>query len=760
MGRKPVPQPLSLAGEDCDSLGQPASSTLTSPDSTVLGAPNRPSPSPSPSPSPRPALGPETTSNTLQVISPATSRSPKSPRSPFSKFNSSSAAAAAAAARRPPTQPSPQAQPLHIHHQHQHQQPPPQQPPPPPSSLPLPQQQQQQQQPQTPRAQPYSHLQPVEVPRQPLQAADDVHLPQRRRQHPHQNSDFPLATSPGLKHSATTPIFNEPYNRPPEEKHARNTSRFFNFGKASRSTQQLQVDHTESVSEGMSRGADYPAMPDRVPSKASKHSDQSSVEPPNQRPAPSRSDVSLPSTIDQDYGSSKKNKQKNFALLGRNKSFKDKDGTSPKEPITIEMPEPDHFTGPSPLRTAPVNPEAYDRSFIHMMNSTPRNHSADRMPRDTSSNKDRRNDKESRGPSLQSAGSSFFGGLRSSGSRAADMISKGLFGKGGRSASTSDKEPTVDDEHYVLKVINLPLVEQTRKTRISKRLEDSRDKTEFWMPAFPWRAIDYLNFNGTDVEGLYRVPGSGPQIKKWQRKFDEEYDVDLFAQKDLYDINIIGSMLKAWLRELPDELFPKEAQERISRECAGAEEVPQMLIDELSNLSPFNYYLLFAITCHLSLLLAHSDKNKMDFRNLCICFQPCMKIDAFCFKFLVCDWRLCWQGCRNEARYIEEEYMLFQQPLPRGLTTDPRGFSGRSSHEDRNVSSSDSSKQSAQVVEPPNGRLRKKAIASGQSNGSMTSKSSTGSASLTVSSEQETSRQRAGELRPLSPIKPLSPLGF
>jgi len=101
------------------------------------------------------------------------------------------------------------------------------------------------------------------------------------------------------------------------------------------------------------------------------------------------------------------------------------------------------------------------------------------------------------------------------------MISKGLFGKSSRSGSTTEREPVVDDEHYELKVINLPLVEQTRLTRISKRLEDSRDKTEFWMPAFPWRAIDYLNYKGTDVEGLYRVPGSGPQIKKWQRRFDE-----------------------------------------------------------------------------------------------------------------------------------------------------------------------------------------------------------------------------------------------
>lgn len=146
-----------------------------------------------------------------------------------------------------------------------------------------------------------------------------------------------------------------------------------------------------------------------------------------------------------------------------------------------------------------------------------------------------------------------------------------------------------------------------------------------------------------------------------------EHDVNLFEVDDLYDINVVGSMLKAWLRELPDELFPKSSQERVARESTGTDKVPQVLIDELSNLSPFQYYLLFAITCHLSLLLAHSDKNKMDFRNLCICFQPCMRIDSYCFKFLVCDWRDCWKGCKNEAYYIEQEYILFDQPPPRGF---------------------------------------------------------------------------------------------
>lgn len=241
-------------------------------------------------------------------------------------------------------------------------------------------------------------------------------------------------------------------------------------------------------------------------------------------------------------------------------------------------------------------------------------------------------------------------------------------------------------------------------------------------------------------------------------------------------------MLKAWLRELPDELLPRAAQDRIARECAGSEEVPQQLVDELSNLSPFNYYLLFAITCHLSLLLAHSEKNKMDFRNLCICFQPCMKMDAFCFKFLVCDWRDCWKGCKTEAAYIEQEYMLFDQ-MPPG-SAGGQSSTAVESHDERNVSSSDSSKPSSVSLEHQ-GRKHsheKPRKASGEKNqrrspdsersqnqgenrregGNMNQSNSmnsidTVSTTLTV---LQATPPRNGDMRPLSPIKPLSPIGF
>lgn len=61
-------------------------------------------------------------------------------------------------------------------------------------------------------------------------------------------------------------------------------------------------------------------------------------------------------------------------------------------------------------------------------------------------------------------------------------------GKLGRTGSNHERE--IPDSEYVIKVINLPLVEQTRITRISKDLSRCRDKTEYWMPALPWRCIE------------------------------------------------------------------------------------------------------------------------------------------------------------------------------------------------------------------------------------------------------------------------------
>lgn len=353
-----------------------------------------------------------------------------------------------------------------------------------------------------------------------------------------------------------------------------------------------------------------------------------------------------------------KSKSKLGGILTRSRSGRPEEDRKqkPRPPAQLNLevyppPESQADQYAMPLKTAPPIKPSF-REQLQGVDAPVRNRSADRT-----GHEDSRSNGHPPAGSMPRDGSSLFANLQQTGRGVGDRLGKagrGWFSKMTRSGSTNERE-VVPDEHYVCTTITLPLVKQTRKTRIAKKLELSKDKTEYWLPALPWRCIDYLNMQ-CEQEGLYRVPGSGRDVKFWQRRFDTEYDINLFDEPDLYDVNTIASMFKAWLRDLPDDLLPKSTQAKIAKECAGAQRTPQLLKDELSKLPPFNYYLLFAITCHLSLLHSYSDQNKMDYRNLCICFQPCLKIDAFCFQFLVIDWKECWQqGCWTEKEYLAEE---------------------------------------------------------------------------------------------------------
>ncbi|OXV11444.1 hypothetical protein Egran_00802 [Elaphomyces granulatus] len=354
----------------------------------------------------------------------------------------------------------------------------------------------------------------------------------------------------------------------------------------------------------------------------------------------------------------KRSKPRFTNLLTRTRSIRVDDGSAgrtlanrrPSNAGLLRVEDTSKHKIPEAMKTAPLRE---DRAFKDAAGSTFRNRSADRPSENGQaiSRKERAYGSSivsSSSLSQVSGASALFNNLKQSSTGAADRI------------------------------------EQTRRTRISKRLQDCKDKTEYWMPALPYRCIDYLNFKGCEEEGLYRVPG--------------KLDINLFDVPDLYDINTIGSMFKAWLRELPDELFPKETQAMIAEKCEGATTAPQLLRDELSKLPPYNYYLLFAITCHLNLLHSYVDQNKMDYRNLCICFQPCMKIDGFCFQFLVCDWKNCWQGCFTEREFLKAETEAVEkvereiQPRLNDLPPSPHDFT----YDERAISSSGSSQAAAQ----------------------------------------------------------------
>ncbi|KAL9597405.1 MAG: hypothetical protein Q9219_005158 [cf. Caloplaca sp. 3 TL-2023] len=208
----------------------------------------------------------------------------------------------------------------------------------------------------------------------------------------------------------------------------------------------------------------------------------------------------------------RKNRPRFAHLLTRTRSIRTDEGggrrSKPPTPVQTAVPEDqsslvedDEHRG---LKTAPLDMEG-SRSFRDLMGSTIRNKSADRQPtnkpgvmpnpRGRSGGEHRTLASSSSTTFRDGAGSKLFANIKGTSSKAADGLGragkagKGLFTKMSRSGNSNVKEEA-GDAHYALKVIVLPLVEQTRLTRIADRLEDSRDKTEFWMPALPWRCIE------------------------------------------------------------------------------------------------------------------------------------------------------------------------------------------------------------------------------------------------------------------------------
>lgn len=65
---------------------------------------------------------------------------------------------------------------------------------------------------------------------------------------------------------------------------------------------------------------------------------------------------------------------------------------------------------------------------------------------------------------------------------------KGFMSKFTRSGSTNEREEPAGE--HVLKLIRQPLIVQVRATRLRSRMADARDKTEYWLPALPYRCIE------------------------------------------------------------------------------------------------------------------------------------------------------------------------------------------------------------------------------------------------------------------------------
>lgn len=134
---------------------------------------------------------------------------------------------------------------------------------------------------------------------------------------------------------------------------------------------------------------------------------------------------------------------------------------------------------------------------------------------------------------------------------------------------------------------------------------------------------------------------------------------------------------------MPDAILSGDIQKRVFQECkdeieSGDCKPPQIFLDELSRLPPYNYYMLYSLTAHLSNVARHSEQNKMNLSNLGLIFCSTLRMDRFIFNWLVSDWSECWQGCWTEEKELQEtDPDLLKGPRSPGMLSKMPSFDSR-----------------------------------------------------------------------------------
>ncbi|XP_048470465.1 rho GTPase-activating protein 23 isoform X1 [Rhincodon typus] len=129
---------------------------------------------------------------------------------------------------------------------------------------------------------------------------------------------------------------------------------------------------------------------------------------------------------------------------------------------------------------------------------------------------------------------------------------------------------------------------------------------------------------GLEYTGIYRVPGNNAMVSSLQEQLNKGMTDLNTSEEKWQDLNVISSLLKLFFRKLPEPLFTDDKYNDFieTNRLENATERLQKFKKLLRKL-PENYFeTLKFLTGHLKTVADHSEKNKMEPRNLALVFGP------------------------------------------------------------------------------------------------------------------------------------------
>ncbi|KAM9378314.1 rho GTPase-activating protein 24 isoform 1-T1 [Phaethornis superciliosus] len=142
-------------------------------------------------------------------------------------------------------------------------------------------------------------------------------------------------------------------------------------------------------------------------------------------------------------------------------------------------------------------------------------------------------------------------------------------------------------------------------------------------PVLVEQCVDFIRQRGLKEEGLFRLPGQANLVKELQDAFDcgEKPSFDSNT-----DVHTVASLLKLYLRELPEPVIPYTKYEDFlscAKMLSKEEEMAlKELVKQVKSLPAVNYNLLKYICRFLDEVQSYSGVNKMSVQNLATVFGP------------------------------------------------------------------------------------------------------------------------------------------
>ncbi|XP_044294830.1 unconventional myosin-IXa isoform X3 [Varanus komodoensis] len=137
------------------------------------------------------------------------------------------------------------------------------------------------------------------------------------------------------------------------------------------------------------------------------------------------------------------------------------------------------------------------------------------------------------------------------------------------------------------------------------------------------KLTSYIEMHALYTEGIYRKSGSTNKIKELRQGLDTEIEnVNL----DDYNIHVIASVFKQWLRDLPNPLMTFELYEEFLRAMGLQErkEAIRGVYSVIDQLSRTHLNTLERLIFHLVRIALQEETNRMSANALAIVFAPCI----------------------------------------------------------------------------------------------------------------------------------------